>query len=149
MHIHQMCIKHAVFITFAFRSSKKCEIMKPRVQTKLTGSSSTKTQGLFLFLPPWIFTNFCTCWLRFYRSITLWHFSRNPTALLNSYQCLRSLLRLAKGEAYQHYMEPSKHLLGENKNRRLVISFTPFDFYELLPVLQLYVALYKKPHSSA
>ena len=25
------CIKHAVFITFAFRSNKKWEIMKPRV----------------------------------------------------------------------------------------------------------------------
>ena len=26
MHIHQVCIKHAVFITFTFRSSKKWEI---------------------------------------------------------------------------------------------------------------------------
>ena len=31
VHIHQVCIKHAVFITFAFRSNKKWEIMKPRV----------------------------------------------------------------------------------------------------------------------
>ena len=35
VHIHQVCINHAVFITFAFRSSKKWEIMKPRVSTKL------------------------------------------------------------------------------------------------------------------
>ena len=26
VHIHQVCIKHAVFITFAFRSSKKWEM---------------------------------------------------------------------------------------------------------------------------
>ena len=64
------------------------------------GSSSTKTQGLFLFLLPLIFTNCCTFWLRFYRSITLWHFTRNPTLPLNSYQCLRSLLWLAIGAAY-------------------------------------------------
>ena len=112
------------------------------------GSFSTKTQDLFLFLPPLIFTNFCTCWRRFNLSITLWHFTRKPTLSLNSYQYLRSLLRLAIGEAYLAYMEPSSHDLVKtisclgfpvwlrinrfffNKNTRLVTSFTPFDFYE-------------------
>ena len=52
MHIHQLCIKHEVFITFAFQANKKREIMKPRVSTKLMGYSSTKIQGLlFLLLP--------------------------------------------------------------------------------------------------
>ena len=46
MHIYQLCIKHEVFITFAFQANKKREIMKPRVSTKLMGSSSTKIQGL-------------------------------------------------------------------------------------------------------
>ena len=121
-------IKHVVFITFAFPSNKKWEIMKPRVQTKLMGSSFTRTQGLLLRLSPLIFTNFCTCWLRFYRSITLWHFTRNPTSPLNSYQCLRSLLRLAIGEAYQHYMEPSSHLLGENEFPVLNITLKGVKF---------------------
>ena len=72
------CIKHAVLIKFAFRSNKKWEIMKPRVWTKLMGPSSTKTQGLLLLSSSLIFTNFYTCLLLFYRSITLWHFTKTP-----------------------------------------------------------------------
>ena len=55
MHIHQLCMKHEVFITFAFQAKKKeREIMKPRVSTKLMGSSSTKIPGLLFLLLPWI-----------------------------------------------------------------------------------------------
>ena len=96
--VHKTC----GFYNVCFSIEQKMGIMKPRVQTKLMGSSSTKIQGLLLLLSPLIFTNFCTCWLRFYRSITLWHFTRNSTSPLNSHQCPRSLLRLAIGVSYQH-----------------------------------------------
>ena len=114
------------------------------------GSFSTKTQGLFLFFTAFDFYEllYLLATIQSLDNVVALHYTRKPTLPLNSYQYLRSLLRLAIGEACLAYMEPSSHDLVKtisclgfpvwlrinrfffNKNTRLVTSFTPFDFYE-------------------